>query len=321
MKQPRQLAFGFWNSRGMFFTISALILISIFFASLIFQGRYTLNERDKVVSLKAYSLQNFVSGLEQDARKGLFIAGYRALLGAEDTIYSRNSFLNDSRASILEAVMNGTIDGAVVAAMNQSTLPEWFSRMNVEAIKLGIIINFTFGQVTMDQSSPWRVDFVAAYSYNLTDLSGTATFHKSATARASVNIIGFTDPLYTIVTGNKISRTINQTPFEGNYVSGADTTNLKLHIDGLYYANSSGGPSFLMRFEGNLSNSSVGIESIVSLPDLQAQGIPVYDRSSVDYIYFGNATPTIYKINNTYEDWFRLDDDHLVKYQAYDLRK
>ena len=319
--KPMQAYFARWNSRGMFFTISALILIGVFFASLIFQGTYTLNERDKVVSLKAYSLQNFVSGLEQDAKKGVFIAGYRALLGAEDAVYSRSNFLNDSKASLLEAVMNGTIDGAVVATMNQSTLPAWYSRMNGEAIKLGIIINFSFDNVTVDQSSPWRVDFALAYSYNLTDLTRTATFHKSSTAMASVNIIGFTDPLYTIMTGNKISMTINQTPYEGNYVSGTDTTNLKRHIDGLYYANSSGGPSFLMRFEGNLSNSSAGIESIARLPDLQAQGIPIYDRSSVDYIYFGNTTPTIYKINNTYEDWFRLDDGHLDKYQAYDLRK
>ena len=108
---------------------------------------------------------------------------------------------------------------------------------------------------------------------------------------------------------------------EGNYVTGTDTTNFKRHIDGLYYANSSAGPSFLMRLEGNLSNSSTGIESIVRLPDLQVQGIPVYERSSVDYIYFGNATPTIYIINNTYESWLRLDDGHLDKYQASSLKK
>ena len=313
-------SFRIWNARGMFFTISALILISVFFASLIFQNRYNFNEHDKIVSLKTSSLQNFVSGLEQDTKKGLFIAGFRAVLGAEEAVFSADAFLNDSKAGILEAAMNGTVGGMAVSTMSQSTLPEWLSRMKAEAAKLGILINFTFDRVAVSQSSPWRVDFVENYSYNLTDTSGTASFHKSTSAKTSVSILGFTDPLYTIMTGNKISRVINVTPYEGNYASGADTTNLKDHINGLYYANSSG-PSFLMRLEGNLGNSSVGIESIVRLPDLRDQGLPVYDRSSVDYIYFSNITPTIYKINQTFEDWFRLDEDHLDKYQVYDLRK
>ena len=315
-------SFRIWNAKGMFFTISALILISVFFASLIFQNRYNFNEHDKIVSLKTSSLQNFVSGLEQDTKKGLFIAGFRAVLGAEEAVFNADAFLNDSKSGILEAVMNGTVNSGVVSTMNKSTLPEWLSRMQAEAAKLGIIINLTIGQVAVGQSSPWRVDFVENYSYNLTDTSGTAFFYKSTSATASVSILGFTDPLYTIMTGNKISRTINVTPYEGNYATGTDTTNLKNHISGLYYANSSG-PSFLMRLEGNLSSSPVGagIESIVRLPDLRDQGLPVYDRSSVDYIYFSNSTPAIYTINQTFEDWFRLDEDHLDKYQVYDLRK
>lgn len=310
----------FWSTKGMFFTISALILLSVFFTSLIFQNRYSFSERNTVVSLKTSTLQNFVSGLEQDAKKGLFIAGFRAVLGAEEVIFSTNSFLNDSKAGLLEAVMNGTVNGIAVSTMNQSALPDWLVRMQAEAAKLGIVLNFSFDQVTVDQPSPWRVDFLAKYSFNVTDSTSTAVFYKKASSTASISIVGFDDPLYTIFTGNLVIRAINTTPYEGNYVSGSDTSNLISHINGLYYTNSSG-PSFLMRLEGNLGNSSVGIESIVRLPDLEAQGLIVYDRSSVDYIYFGNTTPTIYAINQTFEDWFRLDEEHLDKYQVYDLRK
>ena len=74
-----------------------------------------------------------------------------------------------------------------------------------------------------------------------------------------------------------------------------------------------------MRFEGNFGNSPFGIESIVRLPDLQEQELPVFERSAVDYLYFSNLTPSISIINNTFEDWFRLDDAHLEKYQVEDL--
>ena len=310
----------FLGTKGMFFTISALILLSVLFVSLIFQNRYSISDRDRVVSLKTLTLQSFVSGLEQDAKKGLFIAGFRAVLGAEDAIFETDDFINDSKAALLEAVMNGTVNGMAVSAMNQSTLPEWLARMNVETAKLGIVLNFSIDYLTVSQSSPWAVDFLLGYSFNATDSASTALFRKKTNTTASVSIVGFDDPLYTIFTDNRIIKAINSTPYDGNYVSGTDTSNLISHINGLYYTNSSG-PSFLMRLEGNLSDSPVGIESIVRLPDLEAQGMTVYERSSVDYIYFGNATPTIYSINNTYEDWFRLDEAHLDNYQAYNLKE
>lgn len=308
------------STKGMFFTISAIILLSVLFASLMFQNKYTLNEQNKIVRLKTSSLQNFVSGLEEDTKKSLYIAGYRSILGAEEAIFNTNKFLNGSKAGILEAVMNGTVQGMDVSTTNQSALPEWLARMQAEAIKLGIALNLSFTEVTVDQLSPWQVDFAARYSFNVTDITSTATFYKNGSAAASVSILGFDDPLYTIFTGNRITRTVNITPYEGNYASGADTSNLISHINGLYYT-SSPGPSFLMRLEGNLSDSPVGIESIVRLPDLAAQGMAVYERSSVDYIYFGNATPTIYAINQTFESWFRLDEEHLDKYQVFNLRK
>ena len=314
------MTLSFLGRKGMFFTISALILLGVLFVSLIFQNRYSFSDRDRVVSLKTLAMQNFASGLEQDAKKGLFIAGFRAVLGAEEVIFKTDDFINDSKAALLEAVMNGTVDGMALSAMNQSTLPEWLARMNVETAKLGIVLNFSIDTLAVEQSSPWSVDFLMAYSFNVTDTASTAAFYKKVNTTASVSIVGFDDPLYTIFTDNRIIRAINATPYEGNYASGTDTSNLISHIDSWYYTNSSG-PSFLMRLEGNLSDSSVGIESIVRLPDLEAQGMTVYERSGIDYIYFGNTTPTIYAINSTYENWFRLDAAHLNKYQVDGLKK
>lgn len=312
------------DKTGMFFTISALILLGILFTSLIFQGRYSLSEQGKVIAQKTSSLQNFASGLEKDAERGLFIASFRAVLGAEDTILSTNKFLDDAKAGILEAMTNGTINGTSISGMDKSTLYEWRSRMVSSAAKLGMLLNISFNDLSVNQSSPLNVEFAAIISFNITDTANTATFFKSKRVTTSISIIGFDDPIYAVFTGGRIIRQINITPYEGNYASGLDTTNLKDHINRLYYANSTG-PSFLMRLEGNLNNSPsgspIGIESIVKLPDLAEQGLPVYERSSIDYIYFGNATPTIYIINQTFEDWLRLDEDHLYKYQVYDIRK
>ena len=81
-----------------------------------------------------------------------------------------------------------------------------------------------------------------------------------------------------------------------------------------------------MRMEGNLSNSTFGIESLVNLAELQAQGLVTKDKSIVDYIYFGNQNPASYRINKTPE-WFKLDtldessnpQAHILTYQAQDV--
>lgn len=313
-------ALAYRSKKGIFLTLTAFLLLSIVFTALLFQNRYTFSEKNKIVNVKTTTLNAFVTNLDADVARGLFIAGFRSVIAAEQVISDSKNFLNDSKANLLEAVMNGTINSEPAPIMVQSTLPEWLPRIKANAAIVGILLNFSFISLTVDQTTPWSVDYVAAISFNVTDLTGTATFFRSRNVSASVTILGFKDPLYTIFTNGKISREINITPYEGNYVSGLDTANLQAHINGLYYTTSTG-PNFLMRLEGKLTDSITGIESIVRLPDLQAQGIPVFERSSVDYVYFGNSTPPIYIINNTFEDWFRLDDAHLSAYQASSLAK
>ena len=73
-----------------------------------------------------------------------------------------------------------------------------------------------------------------------------------------------------------------------------------------------------MRFEGNLGNSTYGIESLVNLDEFQQQGLAIKDRSIVDYIYFGTKSTTNFRINNTPE-WFKIDQGHLEFYQVENI--
>lgn len=303
------------GKKAVFYTFSALLLLTVVFADLLFQSSYQISEENKVVSIKTASLNAFVLGLDQDIERGLFIAGFRALIAADQFISDNNRFLSNAETGLREAMLNGTIEGNSAAVMDESTLPEWLSRITSEALRVGIVVNFSYKNIDINQSNAWEVNYYADVDYNVTDLTTTGTFRRSKQVSTGVSIIELKDPVYTIFTNGQIIRAINITPYEGNYASGLNTVNLHAHINDLYYANSTG-PSYLMRLEGNLGNSSVGIESIVRLPDLQEQGLPVFERSSVDYVYFSNSSPTIHTINNTFEDWFRLDDAHLDKYQV-----
>ena len=52
-------------------------------------------------------------------------------------------------------------------------------------------------------------------------------------------------------------------------------------------------------------------------------GLGVEDRSALDYIYFGtiDLSNVTFKVNNTYESWFRIDNTsgHLETYGVTNL--
>ena len=305
---------------GMFFTFTAFMILALVFAQIFYQAEKNPGEEAMHVASKVSTLNAFVNGFETDVERGFFIITFRALLAASSHISDTGIFLDDSNARLHEAVINGSFNSTYSLAMENSTLGDWLASLQSEASKLGVRLNFSYSGFNVSQVSPWIVGFSFNVSYNLTDFTNTASFKRSLIVRSNISIINLEDPVYRLNTNGQIIRKINQTPYEEDYVSGLDVSNLIAHIDGRFYTNSSG-PSFLMRLEGNLSDSEFGIESFVVLTEHADQELPVYERSAVDYIYF-NATPVpFYTINNTYEGWFRLDGGHLDKYQASDIAK
>ena len=76
-----------------------------------------------------------------------------------------------------------------------------------------------------------------------------------------------------------------------------------------------------MRFEGNLSNSTYGIESLVNIIDFSRQSIETYDKSVIDYEYF-NETYDKSDDKCDFEDmpsWFRIDENRLESYNLTGL--
>ena len=76
-----------------------------------------------------------------------------------------------------------------------------------------------------------------------------------------------------------------------------------------------------MRFEGDLSSNENGIESIVDISLLEKQEDIVidYDRSVIDYVYFGTqATNNKCNIEDM-PSWFKIDEEHINDYEINEL--
>ena len=142
-----------------------------------------------------------------------------------------------------------------------------------------------------------------------------------------VSIVGFEDPLYVVNSKGRVTNAIMQTNITQFVVNG-NVENLLKHMNKSYYIAHNDSPNFLMRLEGNLGNSSNGIESLVNLEKFQQQGLAIKDRSIVDYIYFGTKSTTNFRVNATPE-WFKIDGtlpapgpakgEHLDVYQVRNI--
>ncbi len=302
------------NKRGFFFTVVALLLLTMLLYAASLTSANRLSKKAESIQIRIDTLNDFLEDSETDIERGLYIAGFRAILSAQEYITKNGIYLNDTQADLNGLITNGTISGMHPELMADSTINDWGEKIGNEADKIGARFNFTVRSIEFAQKDPWTIRITANLTLNLEDKRGTASWKSNKTAEAEISTIGLEDPVYTIGSYGRIIAIINNTPYEGNYVSGANTSNLLDHNRKAYFANSTG-PSFLMRLEGNFSNSTYGIESLLDLTKFQAQGIPVEDRSIVDYVYFSKQNTTNYRINST-PSWFKVDEGHLNKYQV-----
>jgi len=305
------------NKKGIFFTMAAIALALVLLLSLQTQNTREFQDQADVVSVRILAMNSFVKDVEQDLSKGLGIAGFRAIASINEIIALNGTYIASLDTGFSELLLQGTIEGQQPSLMQYSTFTDWADKIETQANKLGINVNFTIISVQLNQTNPWEVEIRAIINITLNDTKGTSSWKRQRTIMAPVKIIGFEDPLYLVGTSGKVTNTVIPSPII-QFVINGDVTNLLEHANASYYRASASAPNYLQRMQGLFANSSNGIESLVNVGELDDQGVSIKDRSIVDYIYFGTKTTVNYRINNT-PSWFKIDQGHLLFYEVENI--
>ncbi len=153
----------------------------------------------------------------------------------------------------------------------------------------------------------------------LRDRAGTVTFDRIDVVQTSIPIEDIKDPLYSVGTQGRAPQPVQRSTVVPPYITATNvTTGLQQLVNGTLYIASTHAPSFLQRFEGNLSSSPYGIQSLVDVQELRAQDLTIETcKSVVDYVYFGptSSAPNYYIINMDQAN-FWLDDANIAIYNA-----
>lgn len=306
-----------FNRKGIFFTFAAIALAAVIILSSKVYKIYEMKEDIDVIATRITTMNSFIKDVEQDLEKGLLIASSRAFLSMDQHISNNGTYITSLEDSFRDLILNGKLYSSEPSLMKDSTFTDWTNKIETQANKIDIIVNFTIIDVEINQTDPWHVSVDSLINFTVVDKKNTSKWTRNKNIIAMVSIENFEDPLYVVKTNGKATNSIAMAPTT-DFVSGSDISNLLTHINNSYYIESETAPNFLMRLEGDLSNSSTGIESMVNSQELLEQGVSIKDRSAVDYIYFGTQSTFNYRINGT-PSWFKLDNSHLETYEVQNM--
>ena len=304
-KQPQSNDRGhrvsYMNKRGVFFTILVIAILSLF---AIYYSFYSVIKDRESINKRIETMNNFVSLVERDLPRQLYVSGYRIIFIMEKRITDTGSFIDDTNSSLQELFFNDSLEGVHQDLMDNSDFTKMQTTLLENGAKVNVIVNLTNPKISMYQEDPWRVKIRMIVDMEIRDQGNLVSWNKTSIVDAYIPISRFEDPIYYLNTSGKIGNKFNQTIYQPfSYIN----NNLTNHLNNSYYINNSLAPSFLDRLQGKLTPSPYGIESLVNLKELSDQGITVQSKSCVDYIYFSGSNPQVYTIAGM-PSWFRIDN-------------
>lgn len=290
------------NKRGMFFTLLAIVIISIFITSFIFVSEY---EQRKAVSKRVETLNSFVLAVEDDLSRELYASGYRIIFVFESKIFETGDSIDNFDTRVNSLFFSGTYDGAEEKLMRDATFNDIKDNLNEIANKVNANVSFSDVSIGLSQDDSWNVKVTLIADLIIEDDSGLTSWNvPGKVVEVYVPIKNFDDPLYFVEGGvsNKMIQAVSTNFDEINV--------LRAHAENSYYIASAFGPSFLDRLQGNLNPNANGVESLVNLQELASAKPGV---SVVDYTFFSNSPVGGCAVAGM-QSWFRLDDGHFATY-------
>src|SRR3989344_6539596 len=187
------------DRRGIFFTLLAILVLSILVLS---AGLFADIQKRIAVQKRVETLNNFVSTVEEDLSKKLFIAGFRSIFLFESYTVENGVYVSNLNESFQEIFYDGSLYGVEKGLMNGVTFSGLVDDLKNKAAKLNANVSINNPNVTISQSDPWNVKINLVAELFITDGGGLVSWNRSVSIDAFVPIDNFADPLYLVNTNS-----------------------------------------------------------------------------------------------------------------------
>ncbi len=314
----------FWKSRrSIFFTGIAILLVGLLLYSITASFEFEKRKVNLATRTRMLTMNSFIKDVNKDMERAAYIASVRSIISMGDYVANNAEYLDSFNDAFQGYFLNGSYHGNVSALMTNSTFPYWVGKIQEQGESFGLVMAINTTAIETYQDSPWEVKVKIAYRIDLEDQKGIASWHNNYSLITAVSIEGMDEPFSLINTAGKGVYQItmkNVSSFVNK--SNNDTANLLYFIDQKQFVATNLSPNFIMRMQGNITNSSYGIETILDLEEIKLE-IPVDETLSwVDYLYWnGSGWGATYSNFTNIPFNLTLDEQHLEIYEADGLWK
>ncbi len=294
------------SKKGFVFSIIAVFLTSIIVVFFILHYNSVIVKNNDFKQVE--KLNSVIVDFENDLDRGLYITSFRSVIAEIQKVTKTGKFLNDTNTAFKEAMLNSTVENVSLSILDNSSFKDWLDKTKIQLFRKGVLFSYSVVNLSVFQNNYSHITVFLILDYNVSDYKNNKRFVRSVNKTVFLPIQGLEDPVYYVKSNGRIANIVNFTFNKDIFYLINESFNNSLYVPNNL------SPNFLMRLEGNFSNSSTGIESIVNGQRFFNIGILNYSgRSNVDSLYFSNITHNVVCVNNT-PNWFRLDDSRVSFY-------
>ena len=329
------------RKKGFFFSFTAILLITVFLASLDVQDYVTLVNKVPTIEGRVRVSNDFVHDLNDNyIERFISTAGLSSMnYYTHHKIYDDLSFDSEGvmRNRYRSLFMNGTYDGSKVLGTSFMDLINNITLLANDS--LGLDVRFSIGEFSLFQSEetgPWYLGTKVEVNYTLN--ATVAVWYVSRNITGRFSIIGLEDPFIAINTQNNgdIEKRIIKSPSHDSWEEYSYFEDTVLNGE-YFYGNNS--PSFLSRII-NLNDPSecCGISSFINKSNgFKGEGNDLGEYKNISFVdvcYFKESMSSnidcdaVWQIDPLSTDFdssnhdypFRIDTYHLAIFNLTETR-
>ena len=296
--------------KAILYTGITVFLIALLLIIMSIEYSRESSRLENIEMRKAILMNQFIEMIDTDIPRASRIATIRSMLAIEDYCSRHAVFISNLSEVFKEAFMNGTVMGEEIPIIMNDSLGVYISRLKTTAHGMGMDLSINIENISLEQKSSWEIIISYILIVNITDNEDTYIAYEKP-LNNTIEIIGLRDPLFSVYTNGRIHNEIKKTNHTPFVINGNASNFQEFAINMEYYENPDA-PSFLDRFTGSLNPSPYGIEAMVNLEELAAQGLEIdTSKSIVDHLYFSNQSNTADWCSfEGLSSWIKIDETH-----------
>src|SRR4030042_2725336 len=120
------------NKKAIFYLFITSLFIAVMIIVFVAYKEYNYTDRQKVVETRIITINDFIKSMGTDAKRVIYISGFRSLIALEDYVARSGSYLNDTEELFRIAFYNGTVNGTHVEVLINSSYYDYLQKLRSE---------------------------------------------------------------------------------------------------------------------------------------------------------------------------------------------